>query len=165
MNLQLVKATIEFKPVISGLMQFYMYDFSEYTKQDVGPNGLFGTYLYLDDYWIEENRFPYIIKLDDQLIGFVFVKEIEGEEKKYFSMAEFFILRKYRRREFGNRMAKDVFDLHRGNWEVYQIEANKPAQSFWRLVISDYTKGQFTERIEASRLIQEFNNDFARQAD
>lgn len=140
-------------------MQFYMYDFSEFTGADLESNGLFGGYTYLDDYWKEENhRFPYIIKMNERYIGFVFVRIINTEGKNYFSIAEFFIMRKYRRKGFGRVVAEQVFDLHKGQWEVYQMETNKPAQAFWRRVILEYSKGQFNERKENGRTIQCFDN-------
>ena len=140
-------------------MQFYMYDFSEYTGSDLESNGLFGEYANLDDYWKENGqRFPYIIKMDERYIGFVFVRIIDMEEKNYFSMAEFFIMRKYRRKGFGREVAEQVFDLHRGQWEVYQMETNTAAQAFWKRVILEYTKGQVSERKENGRIVQCFDS-------
>jgi predicted acetyltransferase len=140
-------------------MQFYMYDFSEYTGTDVGPDGFFGGYPFLEEYWKEEsNKFPYIIKKDEKYIGFVFVRILDEGGMKYFSIAEFFIMRKYRRKGFGALVAEQVFNLHRGRWEVYQMEANRSAQVFWRKVILEYTKGQFKEKTENGRIIQSFIN-------
>ena len=159
MKIQILKASAENKQVISNLMQLYMYDFSEYTGSDVEANGLFVSYPGFEDYWSEENqRFPYIIRNEEIYIGFVFVRKIETPEKSYFSVAEFFIMRKYRRKGFGRMVAKEIFNLHRGLWEVYQMEANKPAQVFWKAIIAEYTKGLFTERIENKRTIQQFEN-------
>jgi predicted acetyltransferase len=159
MNIQLIKASEDDRQVITNLMQFYMYDFSEYTGSDVETDGLFGGYLQLEDYWKDENqRFPYIIKKDEKYIGFVFVRIIQTEEKKYFSIAEFFVMRKYRRKGIGRIVAEKVFNLHRGQWEVYQMEANKSAREFWRKIILEYTMGRFEERVENGRTIQSFNN-------
>jgi predicted acetyltransferase len=159
MNVEIIKASGGYKQVISNLMQFYMYDFSEFTGSDVEPDGLFGDYLQLENYWKEENqRFPYIIKKDEKYMGLVFVRIIQTEEKQYFSIAEFFIMRKYRRKGIGRMVAEQVFNLHRGQWEVYQMEANKSAREFWRKIILEYTKGRFKERIENGRTIQSFNN-------
>ena len=44
MKFILLKALEEHKIVIQNLMQFYIYDFSEYNKYDVEDNGLFATY-------------------------------------------------------------------------------------------------------------------------
>jgi predicted acetyltransferase len=48
--------------------------------------------------------------------------------------------------------------LHKGQWEVYQKENNKPAQVFWNKTISGYKKGQFKDRSENGRRIQTFEN-------
>jgi predicted acetyltransferase len=159
MKIQILKASRENKQIISNLMQLYMYDFSKYTGSDVEASGLFAAYPQFEDYWKEENqRFPYIIRNDTIYIGFVFVRRIETPEKSYFSIAEFFIMRKYRRKGLGRKVAKEIFDLHRGQWEVYQMEANIPAQVFWKKIIAEYTNGLFVERIENKRTIQHFQN-------
>ncbi len=159
MTIQILKASAENKRVISNLMQLYMYDFSEFTRSDVEANGLFAAYPGLEDYWSEENqRFPYILRSEEMYIGFVFVRKIETPEKSYFSIAEFFILRKYRRKGFGRMVAKEIFNLHRGIWEIFQMEANKAAQVFWKEIIAEYTKGLYTERTENNRTIQQFEN-------
>jgi predicted acetyltransferase len=158
MKIQIIRAPAEYKQVISNMLQFYMYDFSEYTGSDVEPNGLYGVYPDLEKYWNEKSRFPYIIKQGEKYIGFVFVRFINAGERNYFSIAEFFIMRKYRRKGFGRKAAEQVLDLHRGQWEIFQMESNKSAQVFWRRVILDYTKGQCSERVENKRTIQCFEN-------
>ena len=159
MDLKLIQASEEYKDVIRNLMQFYIYDFSEYIKCDVEEDGLFAAYPDLENYWKEENnRFPYIIKKGEKYAGFVLVKFIESETRNYFSVAEFFILKKYRREQIGKSIAMQIFDIHKGQWEVYQKESNKPAQIFWNKIINEYTKGQFTERFENGRRIQDFEN-------
>jgi len=159
MNFTLHRASEEYKAVMQNLMQFYIYDFSEYIKYDVEDNGLFAPYPHLDDYWKEtSNKFPYIIKKDDKYVGFVLVRFIETQERMYFSIAEFFILKKYRRTGIGKAIAVMVFDLHKGLWEVFQKESNKPAQIFWKKVIEEYTKGQYRERSEDGKRIQNFEN-------
>lgn len=157
MNFELIQASNEYKDTIRNLMQFYIYDFSEFVKCDVEEDGLFGAYPYLEDYWREENhRFPYVIKQNDKYVGFVLVRLIESEERNYFSIAEFFIMKKYRKEGIGKSVAKQIFNLHKGQWEVHQLESNKPAQIFWNKVINEFTQGQFKDRLENGRRIQDF---------
>lgn len=138
-------------------MQYYIYDFSEYIKYDVEDNGIFAPYPNLVDYWQGDNdKFPYLIKMNDKFVGFVLVKLVSSVNRNYFSIAEFFILRKYRREGIGKAIAIKVFNLHKGKWEVYQKDSNKPAQVFWSNVISKYTNGQFKERLEDGKRIQNF---------
>ncbi|MUK88298.1 GNAT family N-acetyltransferase [Ornithinibacillus sp. L9] len=156
MSYEIIKASFDNKETLMNLLQFYIYDFSEFIDVHVEENGRFGEYP-LNDYWTEDNHFPYLIRLNGNYAGFALVKLIETETKSYFSISEFFIMKKYRRAGVGKFVAKDIFRLHKGDWEVFQMEKNEPAQLFWRNVIKEYTSGQFTERIEeGKRITQEF---------
>jgi predicted acetyltransferase len=159
MSFILLQASKEDKTAIENLMQFYIYDFTEFIEYDVEGNGLFAPYPHLENYWREEkNKFPYVIKKEGKYVGFVLVKLIESEERSYFSIAEFFVMKKYRRLGIGKTIAVQVFDLHKGQWEVYQKDSNKPAQVFWKNVIKEYTKGQFKEHSEDGKQIQNFES-------
>jgi predicted acetyltransferase len=157
MHVKLTKASLNDKNVLENLMQFYMYDFSEFVDLDVREDGLFEPYAGLGQYWEKENeRFPYFVMAGEIYLGFVLVKSIVLADRKYFSMAEFFIMKKYRRMGIGRSVAEQVFDIHKGLWEIYQKESNKPAQVFWKKVISECTGGRFKERVEKGKSIQEF---------
>src|SRR5882724_12529147 len=143
MNFKLIKAPREDISVMENLVQFYIYDFSEFIELDVKEDGLFEPYAGLSKYWEEENeRFPYFIKEEEKYVGFVLVRYVTSGDRNYFSMAEFFILRRYRRMGIGRSIAEQVFNLHKGHWEVYQRESNKPARFFWGKIITEYTKGR-----------------------
>jgi predicted acetyltransferase len=156
LNYEIIKADLDNKETLTNLLQFYIYDFSEFIDAHVEKNGRFDEYP-LSDYWTKDNHIPYLIKLNENFAGFVLVRLIEVETKSFFSISEFFIMKKYRRTGLGRSVAKDIFRLHKGNWEVFQIGKNEPAQLFWRNVINEYTNGHFSERIEeGKRVIQEF---------
>lgn len=138
------------KPVIANLIELYKHDFSDFTpfeeQEDVDESGRFG-YKYLDSYWIEPNRHPFIIRVDGRIAGFVFVNldHEEGELPNTHGISEFFVMRKYRRRGIGESVAHQLFDMFPGRWQVGQVWGNIPAQTFWRKVINGYTKGNYTE--------------------
>ena len=158
MDAQLIKASYQYKEIIRNLMQFYMYDFSEFVNLDVEENGLFVAYKNLVDYWNDENRFTYLIQKDKKHIGFVLVRFVEEQQRNYFSIAEFFVMKKYRRKGIGKFIATQIFNSHKGKWEVYQKENNKAAQLFWKKIINEYTNGNFKERFEDGKLIQDFTS-------
>jgi predicted acetyltransferase len=138
---------IEDKPVLRNLMELYMHDFSELTGGDVGDDGLFG-YRYLDHYWTEPDRHPFMIRVGGKLAGFVLVRSRRrGDGVAESSIAEFFVMRKYRRQSVGRIAVRRVFDMFPGRWEVTQLSENAAAQGFWRDVIADYTGGEFTEAL------------------
>ena len=71
-----------------------------------------------------------------------------------FRMAEFFVLRAYRRRGIGRRAVFALFDRFRGAWEISELPRNEPAIRFWRRAIDEYTDGRFRETRDPSAVRQ-----------
>ncbi|MNN99110.1 hypothetical protein D3C81_2186730 [compost metagenome] len=69
------------------------------------------------------------------------------------------ILQKYRRNGIGTAAATKTLDLFKANWKLAQMENNKPAIAFWRKVLKEYTKDNYTERYlsDLHKYIQEFD--------
>jgi predicted acetyltransferase len=163
------EALVGDKPVLERLMQLYLYDFSELEGGDLDEEALF-EYKYLDSYWTEPGRFPFLIHVSDKIAGFVLVNsrtclQKQAEAK---SIAEFFVMRKYRRQGVGRTVAFRIFDMFPGKWEVGETKRNVGAQRFWRRVIDEYTQGNFTETMLNNKIwrgpIQSFNNGHNVQA-
>ena len=144
MDIKLVETTETEKSVLQQLLELYAYDFSEYDDADVNEYGYYD-YTYFDHYWTEENRHPFFIRVDGKLAGFTLINEycyvVKDPGTK--SIAEFFIMRKYRRKGIGKSAAVKVFDRFPGNWEVIQHGENEPSQVFWEEVIREYTSGNY----------------------
>lgn len=159
MDVAIVPVAYGDKPLLRNLMNLYLYDFSEYTDRDVNEYGCF-EYGYLDHYWTDvEHRQPFLIRVDGQVAGFALVHDYPDlEERPARTIAEFFVLRKHRRRGVGDIAARKVFDLFHGPWEVSEIAANTAAQAFWRRTIDRYTGGKWEERTVDGRVVQLFNN-------
>jgi predicted acetyltransferase len=69
-------------------------------------------------------------------------------------MAEFFVLRRYRRQGVGERAARAAFGRFPGPWEVRERAGNDAAIAFWRRVIHRHTAGRFQEVTWAGDLWQ-----------
>jgi predicted acetyltransferase len=156
-GVKIEKIPIEEKSVLRQLMELYSYDFSEYDQADVNNHGFYG-YHRIDHYWTEEERVPYFIKVDDKYAGFVLVSEFPADDSDtmFWSITEFFVMKKYRRKGIGKYAACYVFDLHRGPWEVSQVYENEMSRYFWEDVISEYTGNQF-------EIKKQFKDGFERQ--
>jgi len=143
-NIKIVEVSLDEKSILSQLIELYEYDFSEYNDRDVNSFGRYG-YKYLDHYWTDENRHPFFIIVNEQYAGFVLINDycyLQSSEKAK-SVAEFFIMRKYRRKGIGKVVATLIFDRFPGNWEVLQHGNNDPSKVFWSEVIPEYTQGEF----------------------
>ncbi len=144
LQISVVPMQIEQKSVLVQLMELYMYDFSLYSDEDINEYGYFG-YSHIDDYWNDEGRFPYLIRVDEKIAGFILVRSCceYNVLLNPHNIAEFFIMHKYRRLGVGKLSAMKVFDMHKGGWEISQWSNNLPAQKFWKAVINEYTNGHY----------------------
>jgi predicted acetyltransferase len=146
MNIKLLPASVDDKPLLQRLMELHQYDFSEFDGTDVDQHSMFG-YAYLDHCWVENGRHPFVVRVDEQLAGFVLVNQHAHVHEIDYAVAEFFIMRKYRRYGVGRHVACAVFDRLCGTWEVRVQTNNMVTQAFWRNVIDSYTKGNYMERL------------------
>jgi predicted acetyltransferase len=148
MNIELVPAAREDSAILGNLFDYYMYDFSEVVGLDVADDGRF-TPPSLDSYWEDSWRHPLLARVDGRYAGFALVHQRSRitADPTTWDVAEFFVMRRYRRRGVGAALATRVFDSFRGRWEVRQVFANTAATAFWRSVIARYTKGCFEQTV------------------
>jgi len=146
MEITIEPASLSEKPILQRLMELYLYDFSEFDGADLDQQGIYG-YEYLDHYWVEAGRAPFITRVDGRLAGFVLALDYSVTGSQGKMIGEFFVMRKYRRQGVGKAAAFHVFDSFPGHWEVSQIAENRTATAFWRKIIAEYTRGQFEEVI------------------
>ena len=140
MPVEVVPATLDQQPVLANLLQLYAHDFSEFHEVEVGPDGGF-EYPKLPLYWLEPDRHPFLVKSEGKLAGFALVKrgsELTRDQTTW-DMAEFFVLRAYRRRGIGAAIAHEIWRRFPGKWEVRVMEANRSALQFWERAISQFT--------------------------
>jgi predicted acetyltransferase len=134
------------KSVLRRLLEFYVYDYSEYMGWDTDEHGAFG-YRHLDHYWTDADRHPFFIRVDGRLAGFALVRAGTPHD-----MAEFFVMRKYRRTGVGIRAARMVFERFPGAWQVRQLAENTDGTAFWRSAIPV----PFDEAVCDGRPVQRF---------
>ena len=118
-DLRITEAKKSQKEILRQLLELYQYDLSIVTDDDVDQSGLYG-YSYLDCYWIEEKRYPHLFLFREFLAGFALVNKVNWlpENDGAHSMAEFFVLKKYRRHGLGTVAAQYVINRFSGKWEI-----------------------------------------------
>lgn len=135
------------KEIIYNLMQLYTYELNFYeddsTNFEMTDKGLFKMSKYLDLYWKEEDRHPYILKYNNELAGFVLVRY---NEEDMYEISEFFVLNKYRKLGAGRHMANKMFETYKGKWEIRTLLKNERARSFWRKVVKEVSNDNYEEK-------------------
>lgn len=123
-------ATRDQREVVGRLLEFNAYEFSGIDDRSIGDDARYG-YVYLDAYWTEPGRFPYLIWADAELAGLALLRRLEEE----MTVAEFLVLPKFRRRSVGTRAARALFEQRPGRWRVTEVPGNSAATAFWRRAI------------------------------
>ena len=117
------------KEILRQLLEFQGYEHSRFDGADLDGHGRFG-YRYLDHYWTEPGRHPYLITAGGAVAGMALVREGPPH-----SMAEFLVMPRYRRSGIGARAARLLFKAFPGRWQIGEVAGNDDAVAFWRAVI------------------------------
>ena len=128
------------EPILANLLELYAYDFSEFHEITIGADGKFG-YNDLPLYWRDPNRHPLLVMMNGKLAGFVLVRRISdiSSNELVWDMAEFFVLRGYRRLGVGTAAAHQVWRRFPGLWQVRVLQSNRDAHRFWNRAIAALT--------------------------
>ena len=142
MDYQLEKVVIEKKDTLFNLLQFALYDGSQYIQNELNENAKFN-YTWFDNYFTDLNIEAYFIKSDDKYLCFVMINENLKFNKLGKSIAEFLIMLQYRRNHIGKKVAMKIFDMYHGIWEVEPIEGSEQAYYFLKNTIEQYTNNKY----------------------
>jgi len=137
---EVIPALSDHEPVLANLLELYAHDMSEYAELELGADGRFG-YEYLSSYWKEEGRYPFLIKTRNNLAGFALARRlspIDGIEP-VMDMAEFFVIRGFRRLGVGTNAAFHIWKRFPGPWQIRVRDRNRPGTSFWAQSIEAFT--------------------------
>ena len=134
--------------LLANLLELYIHDMSEvFPHVELGPDGRFG-YRRLPLYWSEpERRFAFLIRCDGRIGGFILVTRGSPavSDPNVLDVAEFFVVRQYRRSGVGRRAAFLLWDQLPGKWIVRVLETNRGALAFWRDTVGAFTAGNVAE--------------------
>lgn len=139
-NIKLVPAALEQMPIVANLLELYIHDFSEFLNLELGADGRFG-YPDLPLYWQAPGRHPFLVEVDGIWAGLVLVKQEPAAStgQPTWDIAEFFILRAYRRRGIGTQAVHEVWSRFPGPWTVRVLQINHAALLFWKHAITVFT--------------------------
>lgn len=128
---------------IENLMQFYMHDFSEWLPLNLGGHGFFNIQP-LHDYWRNPATRPYLINVDGELAGFVTVDDNTHLPGAQYNIGYLFVGRRFRGQGVARFVVSTLLSRLPGQWQIFHIDANPPAQRFWAGVIPGLSGGAFT---------------------
>jgi predicted acetyltransferase len=150
----LERATQADAQLLSNLLELYIHDLCDvFPSVELGPDGRFG-YPKLALYWSEPaSRFAYLVRSGGRVAGFVLATRGSpaSTDPEVFDVAEFFVLRRYRRSGVGRRAALLLWQRLPGRWTVRVAEGNHGALAFWSSVVSELSGGRATQETRAGK--------------
>ncbi|NDB86088.1 MAG: GNAT family N-acetyltransferase, partial [Alphaproteobacteria bacterium] len=151
-KVSIIKATIDDYPCIQNMARFYVYDLSRdcgsiSSDWAIPEDGLYESFDF-KNYFEEQSRKAYFVKVYDEIAGFVLLNQATEDATNTWNMGEFFIIAKFQGQGIANQVAKEIWNMHPGTWEVSVIPNNKSALKFWEKAISEFTSSTFNKQIK-----------------
>jgi predicted acetyltransferase len=136
-EVEIYRAPPDEMAVLSNLLQLYLYEFSASVDNDVADDGRY-EWDGFEDYWREEGLHPFMVRVEGNLAGFALVQNFSvlSQAPIVWDMEDFFILAKYRGRGIGQTVARNLFHMFPGAWEIRVLRGNENALKFWHSTIS-----------------------------
>lgn len=131
-DMELRPASPSDRRIIDSLLQLYLTDMASDRPFAIGPDGKY-EYGLMDAFW----QHPYLFYVSNQIAGFALVIShcpITGKSPCWF-MAEFFVMRGFRRQSIGSTMLHKVLLRHSGRWHIASQTVNSQADAFWAAAI------------------------------
>ncbi len=144
MDIFLEKVAIDCKDTLYRLLQYSLFEESGNDLNEMNDNAIF-EYKYFERYFTDDDRDAYFIKEQNtnKLLGFAMVNTYMQIFDNGHSIAEYMVIPKYRRNKIGKRVAIELFNKYKGNWEIKPSFNSNKAYLFWKNVVEDYTHNNF----------------------
>ena len=133
----------------------YVYDltrFLGFNKNWISPTN--PDFVAMDDlnpYFKDHDKKAFLIKINNEIAGFILTNKLEIMPEVDFYLNDFFISAKFQDKQIGKQVAVDLFNQLNGKWALGVIPEHKKALHFWRRTLSLYKDGNFTESLKSGQ--------------
>lgn len=150
LNVKLIPTTITDYPTVQNMARFYVYDRTKYMDWECPETGLYEC-IDFKHYFETPGEHAYLIRVNDELAGFVLLDQMQLTEPCDWNMGEFFIVAKFQSHGVGSQITREIFRLYPGKWSVAAMPENLGAVKFWRKIIKEISKNQFSETFKTTK--------------
>lgn len=143
-QIHLIPARSEDYPVIQNMARFYVYDRTAYMGWECPESGLFEC-IDFKHYFENTDEKAFLIKVSNEIAGFVLLDKMQLLEPVDWNMGEFFVLAKFQGKGVASTVARQIFNEHPGKWSIAVMPENIKAVNFWRKIIPEASHGDYNE--------------------
>lgn len=156
-SIRLLPATLADYPIIQNMARFYVYERTAFMGWACPENGLFEC-IDFKHYFENDDEKAFLIRVSDEIAGFVLLDKVQLLEPVDWNMGEFFILAKFQGKGLANIVAQEIFQKHPGKWSIAVMPDNIKAVKFWLKIISEVSKGDYTEIFKTENELKSAEN-------
>lgn len=156
-NVRLLPATIADYPTIQNMARFYVYDRTSYMGWECPESGLFEC-IDFKHYFERLDEKAFLIRVSDEIAGFVLLDKMRLLEPVDWNMGEFFVLAKFQGQGIARMVAREIFKEHPGKWSIAVMPENIKAVKFWRKIIVEVSGGDFSEVFKTEDELRSIEN-------
>lgn len=136
------------------MARFYVYDRTPDMHWECPENGLFEC-IDFKHYFENPHKKAFLIRVSDEIAGFVLLDKLQLLEPFDWNMAEFFVLAKFQGKEVAHTVAQHIFAQYPGRWSVAVMPENIKAVKFWRKAISQFTHGVYKSTFKTAHQLRD----------
>ncbi len=144
------------RAAVEAMLQLYIHDFSELfsgtPRCDLENDGRYAPDIPIGRWWAGSgDHVALVLRVTERLAGFALLNKQSHEDRAIdWSMAEFFIVRKYRRGGIGTAAAQAIFGRFPGRWEAVVMRPNTAALPFWDAAIRHHPGTRDLEIVDST---------------
>jgi predicted acetyltransferase len=156
-NITIIPAVIADYPTIQNMARFYVYDRTVYMGWECPEEGMFEC-IDFKHYFEDSDKKAFLVKIENELAGFVLLDQEGLIETVDWNIGEFFILAKFQGKDIALKVIESIFKMHPGKWCVAVMPENIKALKFWRKAIILASGNKFTEIFKTEKELKTVKN-------
>lgn len=118
------------KSQVWEMLSAYLRELSQYGEVD-------HEYRFFDSYWVDRDRWPYIIAVGERTAGFALVNTWSPSGNGTdFAVAEFYVLPEFRGTGVGTQAFAGLLRNRSGIWELSVMSKNEAGKAFWKIALA-----------------------------
>lgn len=128
------------KKMLAKVVNDYLKVHCEHQEVRIGPETI-DDYVYYPEYWKEKGRYPYFIKNEGSVVGFVLVRTVFENQDHFYQVSDFYIKPEFEDLGYGTSAVKLLWSAYPGRWELQVHFQNQRAKFFWVNCIRKFALG------------------------
>lgn len=157
LDIHLIPATLDDYPTVQNMARFYIYDRTPFMHWECPEDGLYECidFKYYFDH--SDNR-TYLIRVKQELAGFVLLDHYQFTEPVDWNRGEFFVVAKFQGKNVAQEVMRQIFNIYKGKWSIAVMPENIRAAKFWRKTVNKHCDNHYTEILETAQELKTLDN-------